>query len=67
MGKKNRAQEGLDAVFPAPRMLITSRGDEQSLQQPDTAQLGDPMPIGAWPFSRALCQRCQLDGRFWPK
>lgn len=36
-------------------------------QQPDTPQPGDPTAIGAWPFSRVLCQRCQFDGRSRPK
>lgn len=53
-------------IFTDLRMLIMWREEERG-QQPDTAQPGDPMPIGAWPFSRALCQRCQFDGRWRPK
>lgn len=50
-------------------MLIAWMGKESgegsSLTQP--AQPGDPVPIGAWPLSRTLCQMCQFDGRFRPK
>lgn len=53
-------------IFPDLRMLITWR-EGKWRQQPDIAQPGDPMPTGAWPFSRALCQRCQFDGRCRPK
>lgn len=52
--------QGVD-IFPDLRILIMWRREEL---QPDTAQPGDPMPIGAWPFSRTLCQRCQFDGRW---
>lgn len=52
-------------IFPDLRVPITRRADERG-QQPDAAQPGDPMPIGAWPFSRALCQGCQFDGRCRP-
>lgn len=55
--------EGVD-IFPDLRMLIIWRAEER---REDTAQPGDSMPIGAWPFSRVLCQRCQFDGRCRPK
>lgn len=56
--------EGVD-IFPDLRVPITRRAEERG-QQPDAAQPRDPMPIGAWPFSRALCQGCQFDGRCRP-
>ena len=58
--------EGVD-IFPDFENAnnVERRGGRR--QRPDTAQPGDPMPIGAWPFSRVLCQRCQFDGRRRPK